>query len=170
MAIKLISEREVNSSEYGVYSHKLPGPVWLVGGASNTGGAVLRQLFTDDELVALTARMDIDTPTGTAYVVLPAVGELFPVRDPDLAPMLEPRPEDDAVFLQGIFEAMSKTEATAYALLERLGGDGRDGDQDGRRRGPERQVDEPAGAGAGGRGGRLGRGVRGGVVRRGVVG
>ena len=121
MAIKLISEREVNSSEYGVYSHKLPGPVWLVGGASNTGGAVLRQLFTDDELVALTARMDIDTPTGTAYVVLPAVGELFPVRDPDLAPMLEPRPEDDAVFLQGIFEAMSKTEATAYALLERLG-------------------------------------------------
>ena len=121
MAIKLISEREVNSSKYGVYSHKLPGPVWLVGGASNTGGAVLRQLFTDEELASLTERMDIDVATGTDYVVLPAVGELFPVRDPTLAPRLEPRPADDAVFLQGIFEAMSRTEATAYALLEDLG-------------------------------------------------
>ena len=120
MAIKLVSEHEVNSSEYGVYSHRLPG-TWLVGGASNTGGAVLRQLFTDDEVAELTARMDIDTPTNTDYVVLPAVGELFPVRDPSLAPRLEPRPEDDAVFLQGIFEAMSRTEATAYGLLERLG-------------------------------------------------
>lgn len=120
MAIKLVSDREVNSSEYGVYSHRLPG-TWLVGGASNTGGAVLRQIFTDDQLTELTARMDIDTPTNTDYVVLPAVGELFPVRDPDLAPRLEPRPEDDAVFLQGIFEAMSRTEATAYDLLEKLG-------------------------------------------------
>lgn len=120
IAIKLVSEREVNSSEYGVYSHRLPG-TWLVGGASNTGGAVLRQLFTDDQLAGLTARMDIDKPTNTDYVVLPAVGELFPVRDPHLAPRLEPRPEDDAVFLQGILEAMSRTEATAYKLLEKLG-------------------------------------------------
>ncbi len=120
MAIKLVSEREVNSSEYGVYSHRLPG-TWLVGGASNTGGAVLRQLFTDGEVAELTARMNIDSPTNTDYVVLPGVGELFPVRDPDLAPRLEPRPEDDAVFLQGIFESMSRTEATAYKLLEELG-------------------------------------------------
>ena len=49
------------------------------------------------------------------------MGELFPVRDPHLAPRLEPRPEDDAVFLQGILEAMSRTEATAYKLLEKLG-------------------------------------------------
>jgi sugar (pentulose or hexulose) kinase len=120
MAIKLISEKEVNSSSFGVYSHRL-GDSWLVGGASNTGGSVLRQLFTDLELIQLTERMNIDSPTGTDYVVLPAKGDRFPINDMTLEPMLEPRPEDDAEFLQGILEAMSRTEARAYELLASLG-------------------------------------------------
>lgn len=40
------------------------GDSWLVGGASNTGGAVLRSFFTDQQLRELTERMDIDAPTG----------------------------------------------------------------------------------------------------------
>jgi len=34
------------------------GDAWLVGGASNTGGAVLRQYFTDEELIKLTEKVD----------------------------------------------------------------------------------------------------------------
>ncbi|CAN6180162.1 unnamed protein product [Urochloa humidicola] len=51
LAIKLVSEVRVDDARFGVYSHRLDD-AWLVGGASNTGGAVLRQLFTDGQLVA----------------------------------------------------------------------------------------------------------------------
>lgn len=48
------------------------GELWLVGGASNTGGAVLRQHFTDAELADLSSRMDTRVPTGLDYYPLPA--------------------------------------------------------------------------------------------------
>ena len=38
LVIKLLSETRVDDSRYGIYSHRL-GDLWLVGGASNTGGA-----------------------------------------------------------------------------------------------------------------------------------
>ena len=40
----------------------IAGDAWLVGGASNTGGAVLRQYFTDKQLVELTQRVDPSRP------------------------------------------------------------------------------------------------------------
>lgn len=120
IAIKLISEREVNSSTHGVYSHRL-GSSWLVGGASNSGGAVLRQYFTDEELVSLTENINVEKPTGLQYIVLPSQGERFPENNPELMPRLTPRPTDDSQFLQGMLEAMSRTEAQAYDLLADLG-------------------------------------------------
>jgi hypothetical protein len=44
-------------------SHRLDD-MWLVGGASNTGGAVLRQLFTDEQLKELSARIDPSVDCG----------------------------------------------------------------------------------------------------------
>lgn len=78
-----------------------PGDVWLVGGASNSGGAVLRRFFSDEQLKQLTPRLRPEAPTRLAYYPLPAPGERFPVADPELQPRMEPRPADDAVFLQG---------------------------------------------------------------------
>ncbi|MEW5307271.1 MAG: hypothetical protein WDW36_009678 [Sanguina aurantia] len=121
MAVKMLSRVRVDDAACGVYSHRLGGQLWLVGGASNTGGAVLRQHFTDAELSDLSGRMDVQLPTGLDYYPLPATGERFPVNDPCLAPRLTPRPDDDALFLQGMFEGMAAIEAEAYALLQRMG-------------------------------------------------
>jgi len=120
MAIKLLSKVRVDSAKYGIYSHKL-GSSWLVGGASNTGGAVLRQFFSDEDLRALTLAMIPEVHTHLDYIVLPSKGERFPHNDPDLEPRLSPRPEDDAVFLQGMLESMARTEAEAYTRLTSLG-------------------------------------------------
>ncbi|KAK9184474.1 hypothetical protein WN943_024824 [Citrus x changshan-huyou] len=49
LAIKLLSTSRIEDARFGVYSHRLDDK-WLVGGASNTGGAVLRQIFTDEQL------------------------------------------------------------------------------------------------------------------------
>jgi xylulokinase len=89
------------------------GDQWLVGGASNTGCAVLRQQnFTSEELQSLSAQIDpqADTPLGDIYYPLTKIGERFPENDPMKAPVLVPRPESRKDFLHGILLALSKIE------------------------------------------------------------
>ncbi len=62
----------------------------------------------------LSPRINPAKPTGLDYYVLNEPGERFPKFDPHKQPCMEPRPADDAVFLQGLLEAMAKTEATGY--------------------------------------------------------
>jgi sugar (pentulose or hexulose) kinase len=120
LVLKVVSERPVTSPPHGVYSHRL-GELWLAGGASNSGGAVLREHFTDARMAALSASLDPAHPTGLDYYPLPAPGERFPVNDPKLAPRLDPRPADDAVFFQGLLEGIARIEQRGYALLAELG-------------------------------------------------
>jgi sugar (pentulose or hexulose) kinase len=120
LVLKVMSDQPVFAPEYGVYSHRL-GDHWLVGGASNSGGAVLRQYFADEELDRLAERMAIDTPTGLDYYPLPASGERFPVNDPGMAPRLQPRPENDVLFYQGILEGIAAIEHDGYRKLAALG-------------------------------------------------
>lgn len=120
LVVKILAEAPVFAPEFGVYSHRI-NDRWLVGGASNTGGAVLRQFFTDSELARLSRCIDPDTDSGLDYYPLTAPGERFPLNDPALAPRLAPRPENDAEFLKGLLEGIARIEATAYARLEELG-------------------------------------------------
>lgn len=120
LVVKLLSERRVESTEHGVYSHWF-GDRWLAGGASNAGGAVLRQFFDDARLAQLSAWIDARHPSPLEYVPLTRPGERFPVNDPTLAPRLEPRPADDVAFLHGLLESLAGIEAHGYALLEALG-------------------------------------------------
>lgn len=118
--LKLLSDTRVESAEHGVYSHWF-GPRWLAGGASNSGGAVLRQFFDNQQLETLSARIDPKVISPLDYMPLPAVGERFPINDPQLAPRLTPRPADDAAFLHGILQALTRIEAQGYQLLKTLG-------------------------------------------------
>lgn len=120
LVLKLASAGPVNDARYGVYSHRV-GDLWLAGGASNSGGAVLRQYFDDARLAALSARIDPARPSGLHYYPLPAVGERFPHADAHLAPRLTPRPADDVRFLAGLFEGIARIERAGYARLTALG-------------------------------------------------
>ncbi|MEM1311784.1 MAG: FGGY-family carbohydrate kinase [Cyanobacteria bacterium P01_H01_bin.153] len=120
LVIKLLSTTRVDDSRYGIYSHRL-GDLWLVGGASNTGGAVLRQFFTDAELRNLSAQIPRDRASSLNYYPLPCPGERFPISDPTLAPRLTPRPENPADFLHGLLEGMARIEAQGYERLGALG-------------------------------------------------
>ncbi len=120
LVIKLLSAVRLEDSRYGIYSHRL-GNRWLVGGASNTGGAVLRSFFTDEELSDLTPLLDPTRPTGLHYYPLTKPGDRFPMNDPHLEPCLSPRSENPVVFLQGMLEGMARIESEAYALLRTLG-------------------------------------------------
>ncbi|QPN55701.1 FGGY-family carbohydrate kinase [Synechococcus sp. CBW1107] len=104
----------------GLSCHRLGGR-WLVGGASNAGGGVLRRFFNDAELERLSRQIDPSRPSGLEYRPLPSRGERFPVDDPDLLPILEPRPVSDVLFLQGLLEGLARIEAQGWARLRQLG-------------------------------------------------
>ncbi len=120
LAVKLLSNCYVEASEQGVYSHKY-GDLWLTGGASNTGGAVLRQYFSDDEIAEYSQRIDPAVETGLNYYPLLRPGERFPVNDPEYPPRLEPRPANKILWLHGLLEGMAEIERLAYARLSALG-------------------------------------------------
>ena len=120
MVIKLLSTTRIEDARYGIYSHRL-GNHWLVGGASNTGGAVLKSFFTSEQIMSLSQQIDPNLSTGLDYYPLLKPGERFPINDPALLPRLTPRPTDDRMFLQGLLESMACIEAQAYQLLQTLG-------------------------------------------------
>ena len=120
LAVKLLSHTRVDDSRYGIYSHKL-GDLWLVGGASNTGGAVLRHFFTDAELDSLSKKIDAEKESLLDYYPLLKKGERFPINDPNLPPRLEPRPTDSVEFLHGLLESIARIEARGYQLLQEFG-------------------------------------------------
>ncbi len=120
LVIKLLCDAPLFAPAFGIYSHRI-GDVWLAGGASNSGGAVLQNFFDSDTIARLSQLMSPDTPTGLDYYPLLRPGERFPVNDPDFPPRLEPRPADNVRFLQALLEGMASIEAQGYRKLTELG-------------------------------------------------
>ena len=120
LVLKLLSTTRVEDARYGVYSHRY-GDLWLAGGASNAGGGVLRQYFSDAQLSELSRRIDASCDSPLDYYPLPRTGERFPHNDPHLAPRLTPHPQDEADFLHGLLQGLARIEAAGYARLAELG-------------------------------------------------
>ncbi|KAG4164658.1 hypothetical protein ERO13_A13G031100v2 [Gossypium hirsutum] len=120
LAIKLLSTTRIEDARYGVYSHRLDDK-WLVGGASNTGGAVLKENFSDEQLEKLSEHINPMEASPLDYYPLKSVGERFPVANLKMEPRLHPRPESDVEYLHGILESIARIEAKAYMLLKDLG-------------------------------------------------
>jgi sugar (pentulose or hexulose) kinase len=120
LVLKILARHPLASPEHGVYSHRL-GDLWLAGGASNSGGAVLRRFFDDARMAKLSTQLNPDAPTGLDYYPLPAPGERFPVSNPTMQPRLSPRPADDVRFFQGMLEGIASVEQAGYRLLRSLG-------------------------------------------------
>lgn len=120
LTIKLLSDHPVLYAPYGIYSHFVQG-LFIPGGASNAGAAVLAKFFTPEQIATLSTRIDPDKDSGLDYYPLLAPGERFPINDPSLLPRLTPRPADDALFLHGMLEGLARIEATAYERLTALG-------------------------------------------------
>ena len=104
----------------GVNNHRIAGR-WPVGGASNAGGGVLRQFFSEQQLSELSRQIQPEISTGLNLLPLPQRGERFPVDDPQLEPVLEPRPVSDALYLQALLEGLSTLECQGWQRLEELG-------------------------------------------------
>ncbi len=120
LVLKLLSRTRVDNAQSGIYSHRL-GNLWLTGGASNTGGAVLRHFFSDRELQTLSSQIDYTIRSPLDYYPLLKKGDRFPINDPELRPRLDPRPASSVEFLHGLLESIARIEALGYQRLQELG-------------------------------------------------
>jgi sugar (pentulose or hexulose) kinase len=128
LVLKQLASEYITAPEYGVYSHRY-GNLWLVGGASNAGGAVLRHYFSDEQLAALSERINPLQDSPLDYYPLAKSGERFPINDAQLAPRplrssagkVSPRPVNDEDFLHGLLQGLTRIEAAGYARLTELG-------------------------------------------------
>ncbi|MFM7549203.1 MAG: FGGY-family carbohydrate kinase, partial [Cyanobacteriota bacterium] len=104
----------------GLSCHRVNGR-WLVGGASNTGAAILTRYFNAAQLQELSHQIDARVSTGFQLRPLLGRGERFPVDDPNLEPILEPRPVSEAFFLQALLEGITAIERQGWQRLSELG-------------------------------------------------
>ncbi|WP_320677407.1 sugar kinase [Prochlorococcus sp. MIT 1300] len=104
----------------GVTNHRVGGR-WLIGGASNSGGAVLRKIFSDNDLKELSRQINPDTKSGLNFLPLICKGERFPTEDPNLEPIMEPRPISDSLYLHGLLEGIAEIELNSWRKLIDLG-------------------------------------------------
>jgi len=120
LVVKIVCACPVSAPEYGVYSHRL-GNSWLGGGASNTGGAALLKFFDVKTMNALIPRLRPQCSTDLNFYPLPYAGERFPINDLKKPSLTSPRPDDDAIFFQGLLEGIASVELAAYRRLGELG-------------------------------------------------
>lgn len=121
LAVKLLSTTRLDDPAIGLYAHRIRD-FWLVGGASNTGGAVLAHFFSSKQMSELSEKIDPEQSTGLDYYPLLQPGERFPVNDPAFPGNLAPRPQEDHLFLAGLLEGIATIEARCYREIEARGG------------------------------------------------
>jgi sugar (pentulose or hexulose) kinase len=121
LVLKLLTDRPLFASKWGIYSHCF-GAAWLAGGASNSGGAAIARHFSLDRIRELSEKMTPEVPTGLDYYPLAWRGDRFPRCDPEMESRVSPRPDDDARFLQGLMEGVTRVENLGYDRLMEIGG------------------------------------------------
>ena len=120
LVVKAISNKPIYNKEFGIYSHRL-GENWLAGGASNVGGKILKELFSD-RIEELSKDIDPNNLLNLNYYPLAQKGERFPFNDPNKLPILEPRPNSEIKFFQAVLEGITNVEKLSYEKISEIGG------------------------------------------------
>jgi len=120
LVVKIISNKAISDSQFGIYSQPYENK-YLVGGSSNSGGAVLKHFFSTKQMSKMSKLIDIKKSTNLNYYPLLKNGERFPVNDPHYPAKLSPRPEHDTEFFQALLEGITEIEYLCYQRLQQLG-------------------------------------------------
>ncbi len=120
LVVKILNDRPINDAKAGIYSHRL-GDLFLVGGASNAGAAILDKFFDIQQVKELSKQITLSKSTGLNYYPLLRKGERFPIQDPEKEAILTPRPNSDVAFLQGLLEGLTAIEHQGYEKLVSMG-------------------------------------------------
>ena len=122
LVFKGLSERICKDPDGLVYSHKLPGGLWLPGAASNTGAAWIKKLYANEDLRALDEQSLEYLPSQCVAYPLVRRGERFPFVSSEAEGFCDPKPsgatERFAAYLQGV----ALIERRCYEVLDKVTG------------------------------------------------
>lgn len=106
-----------------IYSHRHPEGYWLPGGASNTGGEYISQVFGDERVPDLCGKLSDFSPSKIIIYPLRRKGERFPFvcRDASGFMIGEPRCEEE--HFAAAVEGIGYTERLGFEILAGLGAD-----------------------------------------------
>ncbi|AHF01293.1 carbohydrate kinase [Thiomicrospira aerophila AL3] len=119
LAFKLLSSKPLASAKHGLYSHRL-GQAWLVGGASNAGGAIYQTRFNTERLSQLSQQLVGRAQPELARYPLTQTGERFPLADPQHPASHFDDLTDEQAFIS-MTEGLVALEQAAYDQLTRMG-------------------------------------------------
>ena len=120
ITMKMLCDKPSFKPQYGIYSHRI-GDHWLAGGASNSGGSVLAQYFSNEEITDLSAQINPEIEAPFQYYPLTCPGERFPHSDANWPPVVSPRPKKQSEFLHCLLEGMAMIESLGYKRLSEIG-------------------------------------------------
>ena len=120
ITMKMLCDKPLFNPQYGVYSHRI-GDRWLAGGASNSGGNVLAQYLSNEEIADLSAQIHPEIEAPFQYYPLTCPGERFPHNDANWPPVVSPRPKKQSEFLHCLLEGMAMIESLGYKRLSEIG-------------------------------------------------
>lgn len=125
LAIKIITSKPLFNQKYGIYSHKLKNN-WLVGGASNAGGAVLLNAYSLPEIKYLIKSLDPlsthDLNITDRYYPLNSTGERFPISDIHFRPTMPIKPKQPLVLNASLPEELAILKAHQTYFLNLIKG------------------------------------------------
>jgi len=119
IVVKKIIDKPIK--EKGITTHKVGGN-WICGGASNAGCGILSKFFSDLEIKELSRQINPSKNTSLNLLPLNSKGERFPINNPNLEPILGPRPVSDSLYLHALFEGLANIELKGWEKLQELTG------------------------------------------------
>jgi len=119
IVVKKIIDKPVK--ELGITTHRVSGN-WICGGASNAGCGILSKFFSDFEIKELSRQINPSKNTSLNLLPLNSRGERFPINNPNLEPILAPRPVSDSLYLHALFEGLANIELKGWEKLRELTG------------------------------------------------
>ena len=119
----IVLKKKINHpiKEKGITIHRVSGE-FICGGASNAGCGVLSKFYSDMEIEELSRQINPLNTTSLNLLPLNSKGERFPIDNPYLEPILDPRPVSDSLYLQALFEGLAQIELKGWEKLNSITG------------------------------------------------
>ena len=120
LVFKRLSKTPAHDTQGQVYSHKLPGGLWLPGAASNTGSQWIRTGYTDCDLEQLSAQALQYLPSEILCYPLTTQGERFPFCCDRAAEFCEPATNHSVQRFAASLQGTAFIERLAYEALDQV--------------------------------------------------
>lgn len=122
LTFKGISQTLCRHPEGLIYSHKLPGGLWLPGAASNTGGEWMAARFPGASPAALDALAEPLLPCAACAYPLARTSERFPFKSAEAVGFCEPEPGSEAEAYAAHLQGTALVERLSYEVLDEAAG------------------------------------------------